>query len=168
MTQTPFPAVEQPLVLRAQTAADLMTPNPVSIAETAVVQEAISLLIDKGFSAAPVIDEAGRPVGVLSRTDILVHDRERAGALFPLHEADERQARRGRHPRDGFQEFDIDGTRVREIMTPAVLSVSPTTPVRDVVSQLLRLNVHRLFVVDDNDVLIGVISAQDILRRLVP
>ena len=31
---------------------------------------------DRGFSAAPVIDAAGRPVGVLSRTDLLVHERE--------------------------------------------------------------------------------------------
>jgi CBS domain-containing protein len=159
---------EQPLTLRAETAADLMTPNPVSIAETDVVQEAIALLIDKGFTAAPVIDEAGRPVGVLSRTDILIHDRERAGALLPPHEANKRESRRGQRLGDGFQVFDIDGTLVREIMTPAILSVSPQTPVREVVRELLRLNVHRLFVTDDNGILVGVITTRDVLRRLGP
>ena len=36
-----------------------MTPNPVSIHENASLRDAINLLIDKGFSAAPVIDDAG-------------------------------------------------------------------------------------------------------------
>src|SRR5262245_6533605 len=45
------------LRLRADTAADLMTPNPLSIRKNAAIREAISFLVDKGFSAAPVIDE---------------------------------------------------------------------------------------------------------------
>jgi CBS domain-containing protein len=53
-----------------------MTPNPVSIREGATVREAVELLTGRGISGGPVIDEAGRPVGVLSRADILVHDRE--------------------------------------------------------------------------------------------
>jgi predicted transcriptional regulator len=33
---------------------------------------------------------------------------------------------------------------------------------------MLKLKVHRLFVVDENGVLVGVISALDILRHLSP
>src|SRR5439155_2774357 len=73
------------LVLRAETAAELMTANPLSIRDTATVAEAVALLTDKGFSGAPVIDEAGRPIGVLSRADIVTHDREgvRLGTTEP-------------------------------------------------------------------------------------
>jgi len=74
------------LTLNAATAEDLMTPNPVSIRDGATVREAISLLADRGFSAAPVIDHAGRPVGVLSRADIVVHDREKVEYLKPVPE----------------------------------------------------------------------------------
>lgn len=49
------------LVLTAATAADLMTPNPVSVRDSATIKEAIAMLTDHGFSAAPVIDDAGRP-----------------------------------------------------------------------------------------------------------
>ena len=62
------------LALQADTAADLMTANPVSVSQNASLREALALLIDKGYSAAPVIDKAGRPVGVLSRSDLLVHE----------------------------------------------------------------------------------------------
>src|SRR5882672_8324363 len=72
-----------PLKLHAQTAADLMVPNPISLRADANIREALALLTDKGFSAAPVIDEAGRPIGVLSRGDLLVHDREKVDYLAP-------------------------------------------------------------------------------------
>src|SRR5260370_276046 len=78
--------VPRPLMLGAVTAADLMTANPVSIRERATVRDAVKLLIDRRVSAAPVIDEAGRPVGVLSQTDILVHDRERVEHVAPAPE----------------------------------------------------------------------------------
>ncbi len=145
------------LTLAADTAADLMTANPVSVRDVATVQEILALLTDKGFSAAPVIDEAGRPVGVLSRTDVIIHDREKVEYLAPAPEEKQRQ---------GYQVVNVDRTRVREIMTPIVFSVTPDTPASRVVAEMLSLKVHRLFVVDQAGVLVGVVSSMDILRHL--
>jgi CBS domain-containing protein len=146
----------------------MMTANPISIPEEALVGEATALLTDRGFSAAPVIDEAGRPVGVISRTDILIHDRHKvhawdSAAEFYEHERPARPA--GDAVPDGFHVEDVDRTTVREIMTPVVFCVAPDAPVGEVVQQMLGLNVHRLFVVDGQGVLVGVISALDILRH---
>src|SRR5262245_34976999 len=105
------------MVLDADTAADLMTPNPLSIRDDAKVGEAIAFLTDKGFSAAPVIDATGRPVGVLSRADILIHDREKP-AYTPAF-AGVPAALAGERPANG------DPARVRDVMTPAVFSVTP-------------------------------------------
>src|SRR5262249_53334708 len=54
-----------------QTARDLMTANPVSLRDDATLPEILAFLTDTGFSAAPVIDDAGQPLGVISRTDIV-------------------------------------------------------------------------------------------------
>lgn len=148
------------LTLRAETAAELMSLNPVSIPETESVREALAVLTEKGFSAAPVIDEAGRPVGVLSRTDLLVHQRE---CVHYRPQPPERE----KIP-EGFQVEEVEGTLVRDVMTPVIFSVSPETPARTVVQQLLGLRVHRLFVVDEAGVLVGVISAVDVLKHLKP
>jgi CBS-domain-containing membrane protein len=157
------------LVLDEMSAADLMSPNPVSIREEASVQEAIAMLTDRGFSAAPVIDEAGRPVGVLSRADILVHERELSMAPQPDLEEEEPVERTVRVQRplpSGFSVAVVDPTQVRDIMTPAVFSVTPETPANKVVEQMLELNVHQLYVVDHEQFLIGVISTLDVLRHL--
>jgi CBS-domain-containing membrane protein len=142
------------LILRKQTAADLMTPNPVSIRREATIPEAVELLTRRGISAVPVIDEAGQPVGVLSRTDIVVHDREAMESLAP-----------GEY-RGDTTASTTSPTRVADIMTPAVFCVSPQVGANRVVHEMVTLKIHRLFVVDSNKTLVGVISVLDVLRRL--
>src|SRR5438477_7037330 len=164
-----MPTVDKrPLLLHAETAADLMVPNPISLRADANVREALVLLTDKGFSAAPVIDEAGRPIGVLSRGDLLVHDREKVDYLAPgptyFYEQDLR-TRKGQ-PRSGFQVENVDQTTVRDLMTPAVFAVSPDTRAPKVIKEMLALHVHRLFVVDEEGILIGVVTAMDVMRQL--
>jgi CBS domain-containing protein len=142
MTPTTTADSRTRLSLAAETAEALMTPNPVSIREDATVAELIALFAARGISAAPVIDEAGHPLGVVSRADVLIHQRER-----------------GAGP---------DAIRVGELMTPAVFSVRPDAPAARVVAELLAMRVHRLFVIDGSGALVGVISAIDVLRHLRP
>ena len=146
-----------PLVLHARTADELMTTDPMSLRRDATVAEAATFLSTRGFSAAPVIDEAGRPVGVVSRTDLLRHHGQRAVRLLaaPLG-----RGTGGSEPGDHAP--------VRDVMTPVVFCVHTETPAATVVDKMLGLNVRRLFVVDDVGVLVGVVSASDVLRGLGP
>ena len=140
-----MPAALAPqLVLAAASARDLMTSNPVSLRAEATVEEALALFTERGLSAAPVIDDAGHALGVLSRADLLVHEHERTQAAV------------------------ADTTLVRDLMTPAVFSVTPTTPAARVVEEMLALKVHQLFVVERSGEVVGVISAFDVLRALQP
>jgi CBS domain-containing protein len=138
-----------------------MSPNPVSISADATLEEAVAFLVDSGFSAAPVIDEAGRPVGVISRTDVVVYDRERLilpqAAPYFFESADEVAA--------AVREEQA-AVRVADVMTPAVFAVSPQTPLEEAAERMTDLNVHRLFVVDGGT-LVGVVSALDLLRHLL-
>lgn len=143
--------VESPpeVVLNARTAADLMTRHVVSIAEDAPIGEAIATLVDRGFSGAPVVNAAGRPVGVISLSDIVVHDRNRGGYDLPIVVTCE------------------DPTLVRDVMTPAVCAVRPHTPAAEVIEEMVLLRVRRLFVTDADGVLVGVVAASDIVRHLM-
>jgi predicted transcriptional regulator len=139
------------MVLAADTAAELMTPNPLSIRQDATVKEAAGLLVSKGISGAPVINDAGVPVGIVSNSDILIHHRERMAATA-TGETD--------------AAADSDQTRVRDIMTPIIFSVAPDYPARKVIAEMVALKVRRVFVVEHPGVLVGVISTVDVLRHL--
>ncbi len=158
----PKPAV---LFLNAQTAEELMVPNPISLRADATIPEALALMTDRGFTAAPVIDEAGRPIGVLSRTDVLIHEREQIRHAVSAEDV-HAEGRRPRH--EGFSKEIVDSTRVRDIMTPTIFTVNENSSAAEVVKRMCELKVHQLFVVDDDDSLVGVISALDIVRSLAP
>lgn len=155
------------LSLTANFAADLMSTNPISLRRDASVQEAIALLTDRNFDAAPVIDENGRPIGVVTVSDILIHDREYVRFLKTgdITARSDLRDHGGRLP-DDFGIEVADRTRVDEIMTPTVFTVTQNTDIREVVHRMLDLKVHHLFVADEDGVLVGVISTCDILRCL--
>jgi CBS domain-containing protein len=164
MNRAVISRTESALRLRAETAEDLMVPNPISLRAEAGAAEAMSLFTEKGITAAPVIDEGGRPIGVLSRGDLLIHQCEHAkhhpgepdyffAPTFKSGSA------------SGETIVDVHAT-IADLMTPAIFAVSPDTPVQRVIADMVGLHVHRLFVVDADGVLVGVISTMDVLKRL--
>jgi CBS domain-containing protein len=154
--------IDAPLLLRAHTAKDLMIPNPISIRAEAGLAEALALFTDKGITAAPVIDEAGHPIGVISRSDLLVHQCE--------HEKHRDKSDYFFAP--AFEPKEAPGSAVKntvaDLMTPAIFAVAPDTPACRVVADMVGLHVHRLFVVDSDGILVGVISSMDVLKHLKP
>lgn len=156
------------LVLAAETAADLMTSNPISIRADASIRETVAALLDRGFSALPVIDETGRPVGVVSQRDIMTYNRETVARPMTEAQRHELNDLKGNDFKDGFQVEDVDRMAVGAIMSAFVFSVNETTPAAKVVEEMLAMKVHRLFVTDETGVLVGVISAIDVLRHLRP
>ncbi|MCE9533807.1 MAG: CBS domain-containing protein [Planctomycetes bacterium] len=159
------------LTLHASTAADVMSANPMSIRDQASVREAVLFLTDRRISAAPVINEAGRPVGVISEADILNYDREHIDHLHPVPEyylRSELTLSSGEKLPDEFEIEVDDDSKVTDIMTPVIYAVTPETPIESVVAELVSRRIHRLFVVDDDDSLIGVITTLDLLSRLRP
>jgi CIC family chloride channel protein len=125
--------------------AELMQTEVQTIPLDGVVNDAVVTLADSHISALPVVDRAGRMVGVISSTDILASEEE----------AEDQTAR----------ETLFEGTLVRDVMTPRPLTISPDADVKEAAQQMLYADVHRLFVTD-GDRLIGVISTSDIMRAV--
>jgi CBS domain-containing protein len=144
--------------LETLSAGDLMSPNPISVRYDAPVYDAVVLMTERRINAAPVINDAGHPVGVVSMSDLLVHDRELA---------DFRRARERRSAVIGSREPDVrDASSVSDLMTPTVITVGLETPASTVVEKMIAMKVHQLFVADPMGTLAGVITPLDVLRKL--
>jgi CBS domain-containing protein len=155
------------LTLVAETAADLMTKSVVSICHSATIREAGAFLIESGISGAPVIDDAGRAIGVLSHTDIVWHD-----SMPKAKSADVHDYYREVDPRcpPALRGYVYDkraaSVPVSDVMSPAIIQVASDDSAVTIVAKLLALKIHRLFVVDGTGTLVGVISTFDVLRCL--
>jgi CBS domain-containing protein len=55
----------------ASTVAEMMTPDPVTVAPGTDVHEAARVISERRHNRLPVVDEDGRVVGVLTRLDVL-------------------------------------------------------------------------------------------------
>ena len=156
----------RPLVLNLQSAAELMTPCPVTARASATLREAIGIMVDRGVSALPVVDDDGKPLGVLSQSDIVIHDRNKHAHTVPEYYTTTDLLTGGRRLLAKFSIDSQDTTPVRDVMTPTVFAVRPEDPVTRVVGDMVAFKIHRLFVIDKVGALIGVISAFDVLRKL--
>lgn len=125
--------------------AELMQTEVQSVAPDAPVNDAALTIADAHVSGLPVVDRAGRLVGVISTTDILASEEE-------VEDPASRAAL-------------YDRTPVRDLMTPRPVTIGPAATVKEASQMLLYADVHRLFVVD-GDRLVGVISTTDIVRAV--
>ena len=125
--------------------AELMERKVRTIDGDATVAEAILTLADGHISGLPVVDGAGRLIGVVSSSDVLVAEAETAGAMA--------------------RQQLIEATPVREIMTPRPFTIAAQASVHEAAQQMLYAEVHRLFVTEGDQV-VGVISTTDIVRAV--
>jgi CBS domain-containing protein len=144
-------------------AFDLMTTKVISVSPDAPVSQIAKLLVEHGISAAPVLDENGAPLGMVSEGDLITHREE------------DREARR-----DWWLELLAEGEalnsafvaelkgvdhKARDVMHGPVVTVAPDTGVY-VIAQLLTANgIKRVPVVQDKRV-IGIVSRADLVRSL--
>jgi CIC family chloride channel protein len=125
--------------------ADLMQRNVKTVGGDASVAEAIVSLADAHISGMPVVDGAGKVIGVLSTTDVLAAEAE---AEDP-----------------GARQTLFENTAVRDIMTPHPFTIAPEEDIREAAHQMLYADVHRLFVAEGDQV-IGIISTTDLVRAV--
>lgn len=125
-------------MLNSVAVKDYMTASLVTFKPATDVLQAIHLLMENGISGAPVVDNLGNLVGMLSEKDCL------KVALEASYN-------------DGY------GGTVSDYMTPEVVTVDADASVLDVAQMFIKAPYKRYPVVEDNR-LVGQISRRDVLR----
>ncbi len=151
---------------RQLTAADVMTRDVRTVPLDWSVDRLSRFLTDNAISGAPVVDESGRLTGVVTLTDIV---RQTGSGLLDLAQRDDGfyQGLLDRELSDeeqrAFHEAVDDGVLISDIMTPVVYSVTPETPMTEMVDAMVRGHIHRVLVTQDRQV-VGIVTVLDLLR----
>ncbi len=141
-------------------ARDVMTVTVARVEPDTSVHKAAALMLERGISGLPVIDGAGRLAGIVTEGDLL--RRVEAGTD------------RRRSPWSEFVassetlacEFvKAHGRRVADVMTPAVVTAAPDTPLAEIAALFERHRIKRVPVVEDGTV-VGIVSRADLLRAV--
>lgn len=152
--------MKSPMALRA---ADLMSADVVLLPAEMSLQGAARLLYRMQISGAPVVDDRGHIVGILSTTDFMhrleagtrpaaaAHSSDPICCPWEICDQDTEAA-----PRD----------IVRDFMTRDVVTVPRDMPLPDLARTMLEAHIHRLVVVDNDERPLGIVSTTDILAAL--
>jgi CBS domain-containing protein len=134
------------------TVASVMTSPVITVELDTPVKAVAALLVEHGISAVPVLD-GGRVAGVVSEADLLAN-REYRGGSVPAPTTGGGRARW----RKAF------GATASHVMTAPAIVIDPDAPVGEAFGLLAQSTVRRLFVVDRDGVLVGVVARRDLLR----
>lgn len=144
-------------------ARDIMTTEVITVSPQMKVLELARLLAEKKINGAPVINEAGELIGVVTQSDLI--DRARKFELPPvitILDAHFYLERPGTFKRNLEK---MTGTTVADLMTSPPITIGPDLPVDEIAAIMAHKKVHTLPVVE-GDKLIGIIGKIDIIRAL--
>lgn len=164
--------------LSAVTARDIMTTEVVTIPDTVSAREAVSLLVSREISGAPVVNDDGDLVGVVSLADIArsVSDQGQVGRsgadpgfyLVGRVEDVELAGWEESYDMEDIEYFRVKGdggASVGDLMTPTVITVAEDASVAEIAGLMVSGHYHRILVAS-NGGLAGIVTSMDLIELL--
>lgn len=146
-------------------AKDIMTKTVLTVTLDTPVIKLAELLTTNNINGAPVVDESGNVLGVVTENDLIyqkkkVHIPTMLSILdsFIYLESPEKM-------RQEMQK--ITGTTVKDIYSQSVITVNEDTPLDEIATVMAEKNIHTIPVLR-GDTLVGVIGKRDIIKTLIP
>lgn len=134
------------------TVRDVMTTSVITVRGDTPFKELAEVLARSRVSGFPVVDQAGRVIGVVSETDLLIKEADQAG-----HPASFAGLRRSRDREKAA------GVTAAQLMTSPPVTIGPDEPVQHAAFLMYDRAVSRLPVVDQAGHLVGIVSQVDVL-----
>lgn len=141
-------------------ARDVMVTSVITVKPDTSIQEVARTFVDRHISGAPVLDDQGRLVGIVSEGDLL-HRRE-AGTektrSWWLHWLTRRETLAG----DYVKEHAL---HVVDVMTRDVITAAPEAPLRQIARLLEKNRIKRVPIVENGKV-VGIVSRANLVQAV--
>ena len=148
----------------SKTVADVMSRDPILVRPQTPLKEAIQILAEKRISGLPVIDDAGKLVGIISETDLMWQE---TGVTPPAYIMILDSVIYLQNP--GTYERDLHkalGQTVGEVMSKNPVAISPDKSLKEAAQLIQNHKVQRLPVLDNGGNVIGILTRGDIIRAM--
>jgi len=149
------------------TVKDVMRREVLAVDADWPLDKLAGFLVDNSISGAPVTDEKGELVGVVSLTDLVRHNSitEKDTETGSTHDVYlyELERHMSHEELRVFHTQYESPIQVRAIMTPMIFKVSEEDSVQDVAATMIKGRIHRVFVTRGST-LTGIVTALDMLQ----
>lgn len=140
---------------------EIMTREVRSLSPDMPVTEAVKKLLDEKISGLPVVTSGNKIAGIFTEKDVLKF-------ILPSYVSQVGRFVYENWPKTIQSKVSkLAGLKVKDLMSKDVVKVTEETPVSEAAHMMLTQNVRRLPVVDDKDMVKGIVSRSDVLSKLV-
>lgn len=147
--------------------AELMTRNVMCVEPSMSLETLTTLLLEHGISGAPVIDEDRRPIGMISKSDLVrQHYESEMGLELEDFTIESPETGFEYQLGPGFHAQRITRQTVGEVMMPLSFTVPETASLARAAGLMAFEGIHRVPVVDRKGRVVGILSTLDVLRWL--
>ena len=144
---------------------EIMTKDVLTVRPQTTVREVAELLVSHKISGLPVVDDAGKLVGIISEGDLMSKEilPEPPAELCILGAVIYYNGLR--EYKDAFDRMAANTAAA--LMTKKVVTVKAYDDISDVARIMRDKHIKRVPVLDDEGHLIGIVSRQDIVKMLL-
>lgn len=139
--------------------SEVMRREVVTVHPDSPVTEVVQLLLDKDFTAVPVVDDNGKVMGMVSDNDLL----KRGGIRVTLSL---KRATDLKFVQELHRALKDPERKVSEVMTREVATVTPDTVLGQAAKLMVTQHLKRLPVVNNEGKLVGILGRLDILNTI--
>jgi CBS domain-containing protein len=141
-------------------ARDVMVTPVITVKPSTTVHEVARQFLERQISGAPVVDDKGELVGIISEGDLLHRveagtERRRSWWLRAFTEANTLAT----------EYVKAHGRKVSDVMTHSVITAAPETPLHEVATLLEKNAIKRLPILE-NGQLVGIVSRANLLQAV--
>jgi CBS domain-containing protein len=134
------------------------------VAPETPLKEAIKILVERRISGLPVVDDAGKLVGIISETDLLWQETGvEPPAYITFLDSVIYLENPARHEKELHKAL---GQTVGEVMSGDPVTVTPDQPLRKAAKLMQEKSIRRLAVTDETGKVIGILTPGDIVRAM--
>ena len=141
-------------------AKDVMTVDVVSVSPDHSVRHAARIMLDHRISGLPVINDAGRVVGIITEGDLMRRSELGAQALAPV----DRQFSTEENHAGAY--VKSHSWKVADVMTSDPVKVEEETPLPRIAALMAERGIKRVPVMSGEH-LVGIVSRADLLHILI-
>jgi CBS domain-containing protein len=147
-----------------KTVADVMSREPITVKPETPLGDVIKILAERRISGLPVVDEAGKAIGVISETDLMWRESDVTPPPYiMLLDSVIYLENPARYERELHKAL---GQTAGEVMSAEPVTITPDRPLREAAHMMHERSIHRLLVVDQQGLLLGVLTRGDIVRAM--
>ncbi len=140
-------------------ARDVMVSPVITVGRTATVREVAKILLEKRISAVPVIDHAGKVIGIVTEGDLL--RRAEVGTERPYSWWAHFLAGDATIAADYVKSHAV---RIEDVMTADVVTATPETPLHEIATLLEERRIKRVPIVNNAGNLVGIVSRANLIQ----